>query len=132
MRKIFARILILSLLMLGACRKDPKLTDSTYIFRASQNLTITLNFDDNGQYFGRAFNRYFGTYQTAGDHMMLGPVSSTMMSGSEDKMATEEDYLNRLSQTHSYRLTPDNLILISDDGHQMIFDIRKTQEENIS
>ena len=131
MKKYFFQILFLVVLGLTACREEVKLSDSTYVFRAAENLTVTLNFDDrSGQYFGRAINRYFGTYRLDGEKLILGPASSTMMSGNPDKMAAEEDYLNRLGQVESYRLTPEKLTLTLKDGRQMIFAPRKEQEDN--
>ena len=130
MKKYLFHILPVLFLMLGACQPKPKLSDSTYVFQATDNLTVTLNFDEqSGQYYGRGINRYFGTYRLDGEKLTLGPASSTMMSGSPNKMAAEEEYLDRLQKTQSYQLTTDKLILMTNDGNNIVLLIQKTTED---
>ena len=108
---------LMAILCLGSCRQPPKLEDYTYLYQEGPLSDITLNFDsETGQYYGRAVNRYFGRYKTAGDKLKLATPASTMIMASEEKMQAEEIYLNRLEQVMSYRLTDQYLTLILTDG----------------
>ena len=118
MKKLF---LGLFLLFLSACRTDPTLEGHTYILQDS-SLTITLSFDTHGhRYFGQAVNKYFGTYTTNQNQIHFSTPQSTMLSGDEEDLQTEDIYLTHLPLATSYELTEDTLILTLSNRQRLIF-----------
>ncbi|MBQ7413715.1 MAG: META domain-containing protein [Alphaproteobacteria bacterium] len=110
-------ILFLLFYCLTACRPEPDLTAQTYEMTTPSGLVILLRFDPNeNRYFGRAVNHYFGTYQLSDQALTFGPTGSTMMMGLSDQMTDEAAYFHKLSQVHSYQLTPESVVFYLSDG----------------
>ncbi|MDR2902099.1 MAG: META domain-containing protein [Lactobacillales bacterium] len=88
-----------------------------------QNSDITLSFSkESDRFFGRAVNRYFGTYKTDDDgKITLSAVGATMMAGSEEAMKEEQTYFLDLAMVKSYALADDKLTLTLEDGKQLSF-----------
>ncbi len=111
-------------LMLVACQKEePTIRGNEYVLTETpDNVEITLAFAPNeNRFFGRAVNRYFGTYQIDGDKLILGPVGSTMMMGPEKAMAAEQQYFQDLARVSTFRATEKGLTLTLSDDKTLTF-----------
>lgn len=86
-----------------------------------QDTRITAEFKD-GQVTGTAgCNRYFGSYETDGDSLTIGPAGSTMMyCPPEELMLQETAYLASLSNVASYDIADDQLHLNDADGETIL------------
>ena len=112
------------MLGIGACQpEEPTLRGNTYILRDSE-LEISLSFDaHDNRYFGKAVNRYYGTYRLEGRAVTFGPPSSTMYSGDEDDLDAEEAYLTSLPLAQTYTLEEGKLTLHLSNQKDLVFDI---------
>ncbi len=87
-----------------------------------QDVEITIAFSKtDNRFFGRALNRYFGTYQIKDHYMTLGPVGSTMMAGPQEIMKAESDYFKDLAEVQSYKATQGQLILVLKNKKELVF-----------
>ena len=107
--------------LLSACQPDPSLKGHTYILQ-NTDLAITLSFDTHeNKYSGKAVNKYFGTYTVNKNKIRFSAPQSSMYSGNEDDLMTEDTYLNDLPKTVFYTLTKDSLNLTLSDGRHLAF-----------
>ena len=124
MKKI---VYALSLLfMLTACSGDDAMFENMAykLQSAPKDAEITLGFDGKDkQFFGcSAINRYFGSYKTSGNQLSFDTAGTTMMSGPEDLMNAEQEYLQFLSEVKTYQLDGNLLILSKANGENLIFE----------
>jgi putative lipoprotein len=67
-------------------------------------------------------NRFFGSYECDGDALTLGPLGSTRRFGPAELMKQESTLLAALQRVTAYRLSGDNLLLLS--GEQVVLRCR--------
>ena len=113
--------LVAALIFVGGCREEESVAGHTYVTEM-EGLPITLAFDTHEErYYGKAVNRYFGTYRMAGNRIFLRYPSSTMWGGDSDDMATEEIYFTALTRVESFKLDHGELVLMQTGGGRIIF-----------
>ena len=106
-------ILCILLVLLTGC-KDKELTPvgQTYrLIQADQPIEITLTFDKDGRFYGKAVNNYFGIYQINGQEITLNLQGQTMMAAPTSHMEFESNYLKSLRSIKNFELNEDVLIL---------------------
>ena len=111
-------------LMILACQKQETTLrgNENLLTETPGNVENTVAFTPNeNRFFGRAVNRYFGTYQIDGDKLILGPVGSTMMMGPEKAMAAEQQYFQDLARVSTFRATEKGLTLTLSDDKTLTF-----------
>ncbi len=86
--------------------------------------SITLSFDiKERNFYGKAVNNYFGTYDIDGDKITFKLGGTTMMMGPENKMRDEQNFLNSLAKVTSYSFRGTTLTLRGDDDTILKFEI---------
>lgn len=115
--------LMLTVLFLTACGK-PTLKGNYYVLSTSPvDMPISIAFSDTeNQFNGKAVNSYFGTYQINGNHITFSQIGSTKMMGPPEQMKAEDTYFEELSHVRSYRMAENYLILILENGKELLFD----------
>ncbi len=119
-------------LFITACQKKvPSIHGNEYILTETpDNVEITLAFAPNeNRFFGKAVNRYFGTYQINGNQLILGPIGSTMMMGPEKDMNAEQQYFQDLARVKTFQVTEDTLTIILSDNKKLIFQKKENSVE---
>jgi heat shock protein HslJ len=82
---------------------------------------ITAEFKDDQISGSAGCNRYFGSYETDGNSLTIGPAGSTMMFCSpEENMLQETAYLATLSTVASYEIISDQLHLQNANGDTIL------------
>ncbi len=76
----------------------------------------TVEFRDGTVTGSTGCNRYTGRFTKARSKLSFGSIATTRRAGSPAAMAVEREYLARLEQVASFRLTPDTLTLLDADG----------------
>jgi heat shock protein HslJ len=130
MKKILS--ILTSLLFLTACQKEvPSIRGNEYILTETpENVEITLAFAPNeNRFFGKAVNRYFGTYQIDGNQLILGAVGSTMMMGPEKAMDAEQQYFQDLARVKTFQVTEDTLTITLSNDKKLIFQKKENSIE---
>jgi heat shock protein HslJ len=123
---------------LAACQgastnSKPSLVGTTWImvsYRNSEGQTAqalvgsdaNANFTSDGKVSGKATcNQYSGTYKTSRNKITIVPGAMTMMAcPGEGLMAQEQDFIKALSDSASYILQSDQLILSDKDGNVVL------------
>lgn len=82
---------------------------------------VTMSFDADGAYFGKACNNFRGSYTASGNTLSLGRTASTMMACPEPMMAQERALFDVLAQVAAFSVTRDGALWLSDEaGNRLI------------
>lgn len=122
MKKILS-IITAVLLLIGCQKKEPTIRGNEYILiNTPDNVEITLAFAPNeNRFFGKAVNRYFGTYKIDGQRLILGAIGSTMMMGPEKAMEAEQEYFQDLARVSTFQVTENDLTITLSNNKKLIF-----------
>ena len=114
---------LLYLLIMGCDSAGGSFKGKEFILiNAYPDSEITIGFAENeNRFFGKAVNRYFGTYAADNGRMTLGQVGSTLMMGPPRQMRDEADFFALLPAVRTYRMEGGTLILTLGDGQEWIF-----------
>lgn len=120
------KIIIGTLMMLAACSgnsEDGFKTGSYKLTDSLNDVLTTLTFAEDGKVNGKVINYLMGTY-TLGNNRSItfGNLASTMMMGPEEAMEAEQNFLQILPKVKSYKMQGDFLVLVTDNGGELIFE----------
>ena len=87
----------------------------------TNEIRITLNFSEDRIHGDSGVNNYFSNYIMTSDNIMVGPIGSTKMSGPDNFMRLESQYLNILQNSKKIKLNNNRLIFMTDDGKTLTF-----------
>ncbi len=120
MKKLWIMFVVMCL---SACSQTSFKGNSYILSSTIDKMPITLVFSDKeNRFFGKAVNNYFGTYETSGNQLTLSQVGSTMMMGAPEEMVAERTYFQELSQVRKFRITDKYLVLIMENGKELLFE----------
>ena len=89
-----------------------------------------MTFDANGHVNGKVVNYLMGSYKlSAKNNIKFGDMATTMMMGPADEMEAESDFLQILPRVKSYKMDGENLILVTDNGGELVFEPYTPTEE---
>lgn len=127
MKKILS-IITAILLLIGCQKEEPTIRGNEYILiNTPDNVEITLAFAPNeNRFFGKAVNRYFGTYKIDGQRLILGAIGSTMMMGPEKAMEAEQEYFQDLARVSTFQVTENDLTITLSNNKKLIFKKKKS------
>ncbi len=113
-------------LFLAACSGEeyPALKLGSYKLTDSLNNTpTTLTFAEGGKVNGKVVNYLMGNY-TTGDNgsITFGPMATTMMMGPQEEMEAERNFLQILPKVKSYKMQGNYLVLVTDNGGELVFE----------
>lgn len=114
----------MGLFMVVACSKENSFKGNEYqLVDAPNGARITLAFDkDENRFMGKIVNNYFGSYEVEGNSISFGNAASTMMMGPQELMEAEHVFLTILPEVYSYKFSADNLVLVTNEGGELVFE----------
>lgn len=133
-------LLVPMLFLLGACTELQRvpnaqpnvvtiddITSNDYVLTniyPGQGLTV--GFDDQGRIFGfSGLNRFFGKAKISDGTIEIQELATTRMSGPEDALIREVQYLEMLKRMTNISQNGNKLILSNDSGEKMTFEMKK-------
>lgn len=122
---------LLGLMLLTACGGSADFKAGSYkLVDSLNNVPTTLTFDANGRVNGKVVNYLMGSYElTSKNNIKFGDMASTMMMGPADEMEAEREFLQILPKVKSYKMDGKNLILVTDNGGELVFEPYTPTEE---
>ncbi len=122
---------LLGLMLLAACGGSADFKAGSYkLVDSLNNVPTTLTFDANGHVNGKVVNYLMGSYKlSAKNNIKFGDMATTMMMGPADEMEAESDFLQILPRVKSYKMDGENLILVTDNGGELVFEPYTPTEE---
>ena len=128
------KLALVLLLFLAACGADDaqklklgsyKLTDSL------NNVPTIVTFAEDGRFNGKVVNNMMGSY-TLGENnsITFSPIATTMMMGPQEAMEAEQNFLQILPKIKSYKMQGNYLVLVTDNGGELIFEPYTPQDGN--
>jgi heat shock protein HslJ len=87
------------------------------------NVPTIIRFSEDGKFSGKVVNNIMGSY-TIGKNKSLsfGDAATTMMMGPEEAMEAEQNFLQILPKIRSYKMQGNYLVLITENGGQLLFE----------
>ena len=118
------RYLFFTLLLLLAGCKEKSLTPigQEYLLVDSEiPMPITLGFNPDGRFYGKAVNDYWGQYHIHDDIISFSGITNTMKSDTLPRMQAERKYFDNLTNSYSFKIIQDELHLLFDENKILIF-----------
>ena len=84
-------------------------------------MTITLGFNPDGRFYGKAVNTYWGQYHIHDNIISFSRITNTMKAGTKPQMTAERKYFDNLTSSYSFKITEDELHLLFDGNKILIF-----------
>ena len=118
------RYLFFTLLLLLAGCKEKSLTPigQEYLLVDSEiPMSITLGFNPDGRFYGKAVNDYWGQYHIHDNIISFSGITNTMKSDTLPRMQAERKYFDNLTNSYSFKIIQDELHLLFDENKILIF-----------
>lgn len=114
------------LLLLSACspKAETIVGKVFHLVEPAQPMKITLAFEADGRFGGKAANSYFGVYKITNQQITLDLQGHTMMMAPPPQMEAEDHFFKVLRQVTTFELKDNRLILNADKPY--IFEISDT------
>lgn len=127
------KLLMALVLFLAACgnaQTNEFRTGSYQQVEPATETPIVLNFFEDGRFSGKVVNNMMGNYTLEPNSgIAFSPIATTMMMGPQKAMETEQTFLQTLQKVKSYKMQGDSLVLITDDGKELVFAPHTPQQE---
>lgn len=93
------------------------LRENQSLVSAPAEIRVILTFSEDGTFQGTGpVNHYFGQYTVKDQEIRLGPIGSTKMAGSPERMELETRYFSILGEVRSYEIRDPALTLKDGEG----------------
>ena len=124
-------LLFLSVILMGCKEKPATPVGQEYVLMNSEiPVEITLGFNPDGRFYGKAVNKYWGQYHIHNNVISFSGITHTMKSDTLPRMQAERKYFDSLTNGHSFEIKEDNLKIFFDEKGVLEFKI-KTESEAI-
>ena len=123
MRYLFFTLFVL----LSGC-KEKELTpvgQEYQLLDSEVPVSITLGFNPDGRFYGKAINSYWGQYHIRENIISFSGITNTMNSGTKPQMQAEKKFFDSLTNGHSFEITEDNLKIFFDESGVLEFEVKK-------
>ena len=91
-------------------------------------MIITLGFNPDGRFYGKAVNEYWGQYHIRDNIISFSGVTNTMKAGTKPQMQAERKFFDSLTNGHSFEITEDNLKIFFDETGVLEFQVKKESD----
>ena len=122
------------LMLLAACsgEQTPAFKTGSYKLADSlNNVPTTVTFSEGGKFNGKVVNYLMGSYTLGKDNSItFSPLASTMMMGPQEAMEAEQNFLQIMPKVKSYKMQGNYLLLITDNGGELLFEPYTPEEDN--
>ena len=112
-------------LFLAACGSEQEtLKPGSYkLVDSLNNVPTILNLGEDGRFSGKIVNNMMGNYELTGKSgIKFSQAATTMMMGPEEAMESEQNFLQILPKIKSYKMQGKYLVLITDNGGELVFE----------
>ena len=116
----FKKCILLFLLLVGCQEKELTPVGQEYQLIDSE-IPITLGFNSDGRFYGKALNEYWGQYHIRENIISFSGISSTMKAGTLPQMRMEKAYFNNLTNGHSFEIKEGELKIFFDESGTLVF-----------
>ena len=125
MRYLF---LTLFILLVGCKEKELTPVGQEYLLVGKTPMIITLGFNPDGRFYGKAVNEYWGQYHIRDNIISFSGVTNTMKAGTKPQMQAERKFFDSLTNGHSFEITEDNLKIFFDETGVLEFQVKKESD----
>ncbi len=84
-------------------------------------MTITLGFNPDGRFYGKAINDYWGQYHIRDNVISFSGITNTIKSGTKPQMRAERTYFDHLTNGHCFEIKEGELKIFFDEKGVLIF-----------
>lgn len=123
MRYLF---LILLAGLMGCKEKELTPVGLEYLLQNSE-IPITLGFNPDGRFYGKAVNDYWGQYHIRENIISFSGITNTMKSGTKPQMQAERDYFEHLTNGHTFEIKEESLKIFFDETGVLEFKLNSNQ-----
>ena len=120
------KLVLAFILFLAACGSEqtPTFKIGSYkLTDALNNVPTTINFFEDGRFSGKVVNNMMGSYTLGDDNSItFSPIATTMMMGPDAAMEAEQNFLQILPKVKAYKMQGNYLVLITDNGGELVFE----------
>ena len=119
------KLVLALVLFLAACGSEQEtLKPGSYkLVDSLNNVPTILNLGEDGRFSGKIVNNMMGNYELTGKSgIKFSPVATTMMMGPQDAMESEQNFLQILPKIKSYKMQGNYLVLVTDNGGELVFE----------
>ncbi len=115
-------LILMSLIFLVGC-KEKELTPIGQEYRLidSEIPVITLGFNPDGRFYGKAVNDYWGKYHIYDNTISFSGITNTMKSGTKPQMKAERVYFDKLTNGYRFEIKEEELKIFFDEKDVLIF-----------
>lgn len=113
-------------MFLAACSSEQSATFKTGSYKlvdSLNNAPTTITFSEDGKVNGKIVNYLMGNYTLGKNNgITFGEMATTMMMGAPEEMEAEQNFLQILPKVKSYKLQGNYLVLVTDNGGELLFE----------
>ena len=92
-------------------------------------MPITLGFNPDGRFYGKAINNYWGKYHIHDNVISFSGITNTMKAGTKPQMKAERIYFEHLTNGHTFEIKKNELKIFFDETGVLEFKLN-TNEMN--
>ena len=92
-------------------------------------VNITLGFNPDGRFYGKAVNNYWGQYHIHNNTISFSGITNTMKSDTLPRMQAERKYFDSLTNGHTFEINKNKLKIFFDESGVLLFNLN-TDEVN--
>ena len=125
---LFMKYLFLSLFVLLSSCKEKSLSpigQEYVLVNKEVPMEITLGFNPDGRFYGKAVNDYWGLYHIHDNVISFSGITSTMKADILPRMRVERKYFDSLTNGHTFEMKEDHLKIFFDETGILEFKIKK-------
>ena len=120
------KLVIALFLFVVACGSEQVQTFKTGTYKMVDSLNgvpTVIHFSEDGKFSGKVVNNIMGSFILGNNSSLsFGEAVTTMMVGPEETMEAEQNFLQILPRIKSYKMQGNYLVLITENGGQLLFE----------
>ena len=112
---------------LVGCKEKPVTPVGQEYLLVDSKIPITLGFNPDGRFYGKAINNYWGQYHIYGHTISFSGITNTMKSGTKPQMQAERAYFENLTNGHTFEIKEESLKIFFDEAGILEFQLNSNQ-----
>lgn len=122
-------LFLILLVVLAGCKEKPETpVGQEYVLVNSEvPMEITLGFNPDGRFYGKAINNYWGQYHIRDNVISFSEITNTMKSGTKPQMKAERTYFENLTNGHTFEINKETLRIFFDETGVLEFKLNPNQ-----
>ena len=120
---------LIFLMLIGGC-KEKSLTPVGQEYLLVDNevpMQITLGFNPDGRFYGKAVNNYWGQYHIHDNVISFSGITNTMKAGTKPQMKAERIYFEHLTNGHTFEIKKNELKIFFDETGVLEFKLNANE-----